>query len=119
MVGSPWMRYDLSGADVQAVDHAGVDDAWAVGTDGLFAHWDGTGWHAYDNTKLGTSTIYSVDMLSSPFGWAAGAGGRMYRWNGTNWSLDPANLGTTTMYDVKHALLPGWLAVARTDVRAL
>src|SRR5689334_10826746 len=63
--GSPWKRYDLSGTNLTAVDAAAGTDAWAVGTDGVLAHWDGTGWLAYDNSKIGSPAFTSVDALST------------------------------------------------------
>ncbi len=77
--GSPWSRYQLTGSGLDGVDAVSANDAWAVGTDGLLAHWNGAGWSAYDNSKLGTFSIFSVDMLTSSQAWASAASGQILR----------------------------------------
>jgi hypothetical protein len=82
------------------VDAISPTDAWAVGTDGLFAHWNGANWTPVDNTKLiGTSPLYSVDMLTSNQVWATSNNGRILRYNGASWVQEPTNF-STTMYDI-------------------
>ena len=107
--GSPWVRYQLTGGSLEGVDAIAVNDAWAVGSDGLLAHWNGTAWTAYDNTKLGPRLIYGVDMLSSSQVWASAASGTMLRYDGANWLIEPTNLGTTSMFDVSMvSATDGW-----------
>jgi hypothetical protein len=48
-------------------------DGWAVGSDGVIIHWNGTNW---TNMKSPTSVcLSSVDMISSTEGWILGADG--------------------------------------------
>jgi|GEM_PF-1645695 len=90
--GSEFQRYQLTGASLTDIDAVSGSDAWAVGSDGLFAHWDGTNWNAVDNTKLiGVSAVQAVDMLATDQVWASVQGGRMARYNGSSWVLEPTN----------------------------
>src|SRR5688500_10782764 len=90
--GSPWARYQLTGSGREGVDAVSAGDAWTVGSDGLLAHWNGTAWQAYDNSKLGTYSLYSVDMLTGSQAWATAGSGRILRYDGTDWALEPTNL---------------------------
>src|SRR4051812_8573770 len=83
--GSLWQRYALSGSDLQAVDALDAHTAWAVGTDGLLARWDGTAWTAYDNTELGPRAFNGLDMLAADAGWAVASRDIVARWDGTAW----------------------------------
>src|SRR5262245_19803608 len=60
-LGSPWQRYKLTGSTLNSVDALALNDAWAVGTDGLIAHYDGANWNVVDNSKIiGASPIQCV-----------------------------------------------------------
>src|ERR1044072_1022001 len=110
--GSPWKRWRITGTNLNDISAVSATDAWAVGTDGVFAHWDGAQWNIVDNTKvIGTSTIYAVDMFASNQVWATSAAGRILRYNGTNWALDPSGLGNVTMFDISMVSpTDGWAA---------
>jgi hypothetical protein len=52
-------------------------DGWAVGSDGIILHWNGTSW---SNVASPTDSWLScVDMINSGDGWIVGADG-VYRW---------------------------------------
>jgi hypothetical protein len=107
--GSPWTRWQLTGTNLEAVDAISASDAWAVGSDGVLAHWDGARWTAIDNTKIGTHIYYSVDMVASNAVWATASGGPIMRYNGTTWADQPRNNGSTTLFDVSMvSTTDGW-----------
>lgn len=49
------------------------NDAWAVGTDGVIYHWDGTDWRSTASPTI--QTLRAVTMVSATDGWAVGDGG--------------------------------------------
>ena len=64
------------------VSVASTYDAWAVGTGGYSAHWDGTTWR---QVQTGTTvTLFGV-WTSGAETYATGAGGTILRWNGATW----------------------------------
>src|SRR3989442_1307935 len=54
--GTAWKRHALTGSGLLGVDAVAPNDAWAVGSDGLLAHWNGLNWSAYDS-KLGVAAV--------------------------------------------------------------
>jgi len=61
----------------QSIDMVNSTDGWAVGSDGIIIHWDGTSW---SNVASPTGAWLScVEMVSSTDGWIVGADG-VYRW---------------------------------------
>ncbi|HYP39683.1 MAG TPA: hypothetical protein VEX13_04915, partial [Chloroflexia bacterium] len=112
-VGSAWKRWQLTGSSVADVDAVSSTDAWAVGSDGLFAHWDGTRWMAVDNTKLiGTATVHAVDMLASNQVWATSTQARFLRYDGANWVQESSNVPTNLSMSNISMVSPtyGWAA---------
>ncbi len=114
--GSEFRRYQLTGASLTDIDAVSGSDAWAVGSDGLVAHWDGANWTAVDNTKLiGISAVQAVDALASDQVWASVQGGRMLRNNGGAWVLEPTNY-TANMNSISMvAPNDGWAAGANAS----
>jgi hypothetical protein len=112
-VGSAWKRWQLTGSSVADVDAVSSTDAWSVGSDGLFAHWDGVRWTAVDNTKLiGTSAVHAVDMLASNQVWATSTQARFLRYDGANWVLESSNVPTNLSMSNISMVSPtyGWAA---------
>lgn len=81
-----WSLHTQLGAEDTLRDVATVSDAdmWAVGDDGLIAHYNGTAWSVVMSPYQ--SRINAVTMLSATSGWAVGDNGRILRYNGTVWS---------------------------------
>lgn len=67
--------------DVAAVS---ASDIWAVGDNGLIAHYNGTAWSTAASPYQ--TRINAIAMLSATSGWAVGDAGRIMRYNGTAWS---------------------------------
>ncbi len=61
------------------------DDIWAVGQEGLIAHYDGTAWSAY--TSPTTIDLRAIDMVSAEEGWAVGVDGVILHYTDTAWSI--------------------------------
>jgi hypothetical protein len=51
-------------------------DGWAVGSDGVIIHWDGTSWN--NMTSLTGGWLKVVDMISSTDGWILADNGDIY-----------------------------------------
>jgi hypothetical protein len=112
VAGSQWQRYDLSGSDFQAVDGISSDTVWAAGSDGLLAHWNGSGWDPYDNTKIGPLNFNGIDVVAPDAAWAV-ADRAVVRWNGTAWVGEPVSIGNAIMQDISMAsLTDGWIVGA-------
>jgi hypothetical protein len=92
-----WMRYGLTGTNLQDVEAVAANDAWAAGTDGVLAHWNGQEWQVYDNLTLGTWAINEIEMLASDQGWAAAPLGKMLRYDGATWTFESSSILTATM----------------------
>lgn len=61
------------------------DDVWAVGQEGIIAHFDGTTWSAY--TSPTTVDLRAIDMVSPDEGWAAGDRGIILHYLDSEWSV--------------------------------
>jgi hypothetical protein len=108
--GSDWGRFELSGSDIQAVDAVDASTAWAVGTDGLLARWDGGGWIADDNSKIGALNFTGVDALAADAAWAVASRTAVARWDGMDWSVEQAFTGMADMNDISMVSpTDGWI----------
>jgi hypothetical protein len=92
---SPWKRYQLTGTHVYDIDALSATDAWAVGSDGLFAHWDGSNWNVVDNTDVnGAAAVQDVEMVASNQVWALSTG-NVLKYDGTAWTNETDSFATT------------------------
>lgn len=98
--GDHWQRFDLTGTNLKSVDFVAPNDGWAVGSDGVLAHWNGVEWSTYDNTSLGHESITGLDMLTSSAGWAGSTLGNVLRYDGQQWAFENSNIYTATLYSI-------------------
>ncbi len=69
------------------------NDAWAVGEDGMIAHWNGTSWTAVPS---GVTTDLRAVWASGPSNaWAVGDDATIVHWNGSAWTPLVHGLATT------------------------
>jgi hypothetical protein len=86
-VGSDGWQRDIEHGPlpVNAAAFPAGDDGWAVGENGVIAHWNGAEW---TETRSSTQqTLNAVAFLSTENGWAAGEGGQILHWDGAAWSI--------------------------------
>lgn len=71
--------------DLKAVWGAGANDVWAVGSNGLIVHYNGTSW---TNQKSGvTENLTGIDGSSNHDIWVCGDMGSVLHWDGKTWSV--------------------------------
>ncbi len=73
------------GHHLQDVSVVSSSDIWAVGDNGLIAHYDGSTWSSVASPH--GNRINAIHMLSATDGWAVGDGGKIIHYNGTSWTL--------------------------------
>ncbi|MFN2641860.1 MAG: hypothetical protein ABR548_08210 [Actinomycetota bacterium] len=80
-----------------------VDEAWAVGVQGLMARFDGSKWRTIPQPDRPTNaSLFGIAFRSPDDGVAVGGQGTILRYNGSRWVDDPSS-GTVTdddLYDV-------------------
>jgi len=76
---SPTGQIPLNGVSIVS-----ANDVWAVGNNGVAAHWNGSGWSLV-NTP-GGQNLHAVRMLASNDGWAVGDSGTILHYDGTAWN---------------------------------
>lgn len=92
-----------------ALDFLSPVDGWAVGYQGLTAHWDGIAWTSMD-TPATIPYLNAVDALSPTEAWAVGADNTVLRWDGVDWDLAAAPQPGGTLRDVVFlATDDGWV----------
>jgi hypothetical protein len=69
-----------------AVWGSASNDVWAVGTNGLILHWDGTQWLTVPSGT--TENLYGIAGTASDDVWAAGKT-VMLHWDGSSWANSP------------------------------
>ncbi|HEX3772009.1 MAG TPA: hypothetical protein VHV30_14135 [Polyangiaceae bacterium] len=75
-------------ADASLADAGpGASDVWAVGNDGLIAHFAHGAWTVTPSNT--TETLFGIWAPSSTSAWAVGAGATIRHWNGAAWSPSP------------------------------
>lgn len=79
-------------ASFSQIHSSGPNDAWAVGADGMIAHWDGTRWGMVPGWQsAGSRENYaSLRGTSDTDVWALEARGRARRWDGASWGAPVA-----------------------------
>jgi hypothetical protein len=81
-----WRRdFSAGPLPVTAAAFPADDDGWAVGEDGLIAHWNGAAWSETDSPT--EQTLNAVAFSTAEDGWAAGEGGQILHWDGSTWSV--------------------------------
>ncbi|MCW4025245.1 MAG: hypothetical protein NWF01_09460 [Candidatus Bathyarchaeota archaeon] len=82
---------DTLTSPLRSITMNSVNNAWAVGDDGLALYWNGEEWGDKTNsTILGSTALNGVSMVHSVSGtgtgaWAVGDGGQIFAWTGVNW----------------------------------
>jgi Big-like domain-containing protein len=72
-----------------AVAFAAPSSAFAVGQDGVIAHWNGTSWSEDPQSiSLTQEQLNAVAFSPTGEGWAVGANGTILHYDGTSWSLE-------------------------------
>ncbi len=73
------------GNHLQDVSAVSSNDIWAVGDNGLIAHYNGTIWTEMPSPH--DDRINAIYMLSAIDGWAVGDGGKIIHYDGSSWTL--------------------------------
>jgi len=73
-------------ASLNAVTSITTSEAWAVGNDGVIAHYDGDDWAVYE-TGLKDVDLFDIDMVSQNEGWAVGSKGTILHYLDGVWYL--------------------------------
>ncbi|MEK7648942.1 MAG: hypothetical protein AAB400_03425 [Patescibacteria group bacterium] len=86
------------GHHIRGVSTVSASDMWAVGDNGLIAHYNGTAWTEVSSPH--GDRINAIHMLSQSDGWAVGDGGKIIHYNGTAWSsaISPATDHLNSVY---------------------
>jgi hypothetical protein len=71
--GATWTQINSPVGGKPSIATISINDAWAVGSDGVTGHWDGNMW-AQVSTPV-TTTLMSVAMVSANDSWAVGENG--------------------------------------------
>lgn len=83
---SPWPEPAHFPAVLTAVSTLKTNGAWAVGTEGVIAHYDGDEWTTY-KTGLKDVDLFDIDMISESEGWAVGSKGTILHFLDGTWYL--------------------------------
>jgi len=83
----------LPNADLRAIWGASANSIFAVGTQGLIVHWDGTTWSKMTVPPT-TSHLYGVWGRSATDVYAAGSLGTVIHYDGSSWSTVNTGMGT-------------------------
>jgi hypothetical protein len=88
---------------IDACDFIAPDDGWAVGSNGIILHWDGSDWTAFEGPrpKYYFTSLYDVQMLASDNVWAVGELGYVAHWDGEKWH----DVSLPTEYDLNNISL--------------
>lgn len=84
---SRWYVYrgpTIGGVSLRAVDAAGPDDVWAVGSGGIILHYDGVRWSFYQ-IEVTDLDLNGLEITSGSSGWAVGADGLVLRYHNGQW----------------------------------
>lgn len=75
--------------------------AFAVGSGGMVARWDGTSWSRIDAAPIpSTVNMTAVTATSSSNVWVATIAGTIFHWNGSSWSDATPTGNTTRLNDI-------------------
>jgi hypothetical protein len=66
-----------------SVSTLSTDDAWAVGENGVIAHYTGSSWQRVASPSI--NSLYDVQMLTPTDGYAVGYG-TILKWDGASWT---------------------------------
>jgi len=101
--GNYWRAMDAGGCGctggLYAVWGSDGRDVYAVGGDGMVAHWTGTAWNEVD-TGFPGGDLYAVWGSSASDVWTVGDGGRMLHYDGVGWTADGPEDFETPLYGV-------------------
>lgn len=87
--GEAWQTYEhpfkLTEACLRDVSIVTSDNVWAVGCDGIAAHYNGSAWSLVSTPTQ--NDLQAVAMTSATDGWAVGVEGTILHYDGTDWSV--------------------------------
>jgi len=84
---SQWYVYrgpTIGVVSLRAVDAAGPNDVWAVGSLGKILHYDGARWSFYQ-VEVTDLDLYGLEITSGSSGWAVGADGLVLSYHNGQW----------------------------------
>lgn len=84
---SQWYVYrgpTIGVVSLRAVDAAGPNDVWAVGSQGKILHYDGMRWSFYQ-LEVTDLDLYGLEITSGSSGWAVGADGLVLSYHNGQW----------------------------------
>lgn len=83
------------------------NNGWAVGSNGVILHWDGTNWSLHSD--VGDTHLNAISSISTNNVWAVGDSGKIFNWNGIAWA-EFIDMGDMALYDIEMvASNDGWV----------
>lgn len=82
-----WPKSAYLPAVLTAVSTVNRNEAWAVGVEGVIAHYNGDEWVLYE-TNLKDVALFDIDMVSKNEGWAAGSQGTILHYLDGVWYIE-------------------------------
>lgn len=89
-----WNNASVSGVnrDMNSIFVLSYADAWTVGSNGVFLHWNGSAWTTVASGD--TSAYFGVTCVAHNNCWAVGAARSFNFWNGSTWTEQTTTVST-------------------------
>lgn len=83
--GTRWTLAETRWTNLRDIGGSAANDIWAVGSDGLIVHYDGTQWTEVPSAT--TATLWAVSVRAADDAWATGDGTGVVHWDGQAWKV--------------------------------